>query len=552
MLSASWVWVIQVPLGHVSIWARTVNVLWYLLMSCLEAMATRRSCQAGDFVDDLNKYKRPSDIDLTHHALIGLDSCVELCMKVILSHVGQAMQTAGFRVPPLMLSRCMRGGKTTVLCAVFDRLQRDGHNPIWVSFNGTSGIRMADGETPHQTMTRAIAAALLKETSDNNAPLQCEEETIHAYLKGKKAVLLIDELNILLKPGVQDVSVGSFLRKEFLDPVSKYLVFTTHVPIGNAVVEYIGAGGGSQRDVKLVDLPLSDNMAELRLLDPALTDSMAAFFSCMPSLIYSVKVDSYEYKQRFDSAIQNLGKDRTEQMQQAFVDEFLSGKRQRLEMRSFDSLTMTPSIGEVRWVLCYAALMSEWLGLRAISKQLQNLHHAVQRSGSGDTWENILRIAISFRCVEATFKEAHLLLGLPHGASVNKVFFLDVPQEIKAPEEAQEWRKNQKVAKVHPYLAVLNPVNAGFKLFDTITVYQNSADEPPHVQGFQMKEGKTTVRADAPEGMTGLLMRGKAPSFTTGSSKAGWTYPDEDMVRSFLGASLQTVYPGSWPKTPTT
>ena len=41
------------------------------------------------------------------------------------------------RVPPTVLSRCMRGGKTTVLMHVFDKLKSESKSPISSALMGT-------------------------------------------------------------------------------------------------------------------------------------------------------------------------------------------------------------------------------------------------------------------------------------------------------------------------------------------------------------------------------------------------------------------------------
>ncbi len=43
---------------------------------------------------------------------------------------------AEYRVPPLALTRFARGGKTTTLSEIYDRLKRNGLNPILITFSG--------------------------------------------------------------------------------------------------------------------------------------------------------------------------------------------------------------------------------------------------------------------------------------------------------------------------------------------------------------------------------------------------------------------------------
>ena len=155
---------------------------------------------------------RPSDGDRPKRFL-ELDSCVDDCMQAVQDNLPLVTKSTKPRVPPAMLSRCMRGGKTTMLFKVFDRLKKEEKLPIFISFNGDSLVSKLDGEKVLDTMLRAIAVSLMKNKPADKKDaerVRCSEKELKAYLADKQdVVLVVDELNVLLKAhptdGHQDV-----------------------------------------------------------------------------------------------------------------------------------------------------------------------------------------------------------------------------------------------------------------------------------------------------------------------------------------------------------
>ena len=77
-------------------------------------------------------------------------------------------------------------GKTTLLCALFDALKKEGVNPIFISFNGTSGFKPVADESVFLTMLRSIAVALMKEKPGDTTSISCTKNAIVDYLKGRR------------------------------------------------------------------------------------------------------------------------------------------------------------------------------------------------------------------------------------------------------------------------------------------------------------------------------------------------------------------------------
>ncbi|CAE7868340.1 blh, partial [Symbiodinium necroappetens] len=175
--------------------------------------------------------------------MVGLGRCGKECLKDIQTFAPKSDSPVD-RVPPLMLSRCMRGGKTTFLVYLFELVKAEpGYLPIFISFNGFFGIQRKRGESRLQTILRAIAVTLLPATPTDTQSVSCDEDTLCDHLERQNGiiVLMIDELNLLVPKGTTDNEVASFLRRVFLSRENRYLVFTTHEPFdGSQIAEYTG------------------------------------------------------------------------------------------------------------------------------------------------------------------------------------------------------------------------------------------------------------------------------------------------------------------------
>ena len=255
---------------------------------------------AEDF--DIAACTRPQ-FKVKPNKFVQLVPCMNACIEAVEANLPQQTDATSVRVPPTVLSRCMRGGKTTVLMHVFDKLKSASKNPIFISFNGDSLISQLQNESVLDTMRRAIAIALLKkkpQDRDEAKRVLCRQDVLKEYLESKKdVVLIIDELHVLLKPSESPGydEVGAFLREQFLDPEGRYLIFSTHVPTSVGLSHLLGRGSGSTRTAKAVEMPRSDNMQQLRSMHrlcEALTPCEAVYYGQIPSLIYSVKTQSFD------------------------------------------------------------------------------------------------------------------------------------------------------------------------------------------------------------------------------------------------------------------
>ena len=104
------------------------------------------------FVLDLVKLQVPDDIICTKsldecpnlcsskHAcgsLVNVKDSIELAMNIINNQIDRCGATSGDnRVPPLVVSRLARGGKSPFLRVLFHLLEGQGYVPIVINFNG--------------------------------------------------------------------------------------------------------------------------------------------------------------------------------------------------------------------------------------------------------------------------------------------------------------------------------------------------------------------------------------------------------------------------------
>eukprot|EP01031_Cornospumella_fuschlensis_P030765 gene30765-37171_t len=137
------------------------------------------------------------------------------------------------RVPPLVFSRLARGGKTTTLERMFDRLKTTSElTVIGISFNGqgAGAFSRRRGETQSEAILRLIAAQLVECSDEDAQRLLVDRSSLDAHL-GSGVVLIVDDLNILTGGFAPDNEAAALLREMFLDRPGRYLVYSTHIHI---------------------------------------------------------------------------------------------------------------------------------------------------------------------------------------------------------------------------------------------------------------------------------------------------------------------------------
>ena len=154
-----------------------------------------------------------------------------------------------------------RGGKTTILRHIFERLEGEvEYVPIIITFNGTDNFFRFPSESNLQFLLRVIASQLIRVGPDEDVRslrFCCSAAALLKNLNATpgKVVLIIDELNVLSQP--LDEETATFLKNNFLDRKDRYLIFSTHVRMDvDTVKTSLGQiwSSPSPRSVKTVPL----------------------------------------------------------------------------------------------------------------------------------------------------------------------------------------------------------------------------------------------------------------------------------------------------------
>ena len=264
---------------------------------------------------------------------VGLDAFIDEAATIIVRELPLDDPDDGsYRKKPVILSRLSRGGKTTGLQKLFDRLHgaQLGDSRIRamiVSFNPSSHFLRRDGETQKQAILRVIAQQLVDCSKHEAKRLEVDEAELHRYIGDKPFLLLIDEINQLSASQPLDPHTSRFLRNLFLRE-NRHLVMTTHVPLDLDLVNQM-----SMRGHYSVQLPMSTDLDALRDMSnecSILTPLEAARYGGIPSLIYVVKTHSDDCEDRYCmagicSAMRGVSTHDTMLLYTMIIDEFING-----------------------------------------------------------------------------------------------------------------------------------------------------------------------------------------------------------------------------------
>eukprot|EP01036_Dinobryon_divergens_P032132 gene32132-41662_t len=237
--------------------------------------------------------------------LVDMDGPVDAAFSII-NRECPKLGDVFYSVPPLVISRFARGGKTTFLMSLFHRLQLSAqYLPILISFNinASSNYEPVSGQNDEETLIRVIAAQLNEIGPHKDASkivVRSSKEALLDYIETAKSaggyegvVLLIDELNALRQP--LDSKGARFLRDHFLDSENRYLVYTTHVLMD---VEDVCVNDRiptmKNRSYRTVRMPQSFDLELLRTMPgcEAVSKSFVSLCGGIPSLIYSEMMTS--------------------------------------------------------------------------------------------------------------------------------------------------------------------------------------------------------------------------------------------------------------------
>jgi hypothetical protein len=408
--------------------------------------------------------------------------------------------------------------------------------------------------------------------------LVCDEDYLKNYIasSGRPFILLIDELNSLGYSLQNKAAV--LLRRMFLDPADRYLVFSTHLYLTvDSTVDTLGKyfKTPSPRKLVLVDMPESFNMTELRSISQVckhLTVEEAQFYGGIPSLIYcsKLKINDFSPEVRFLDFVEgtNLG---INMQPKEFVDSilycFFTGifYLEPSGVKQLCSFASTAAYGEkikARWPLVYLSLIIEHLvqfcsrnseteslkfdALSDITDLFEEFKRDMLIVGSGMGWKTLIHATILMRCMKAYTGGSTLKLFEKKIGAVTSVTMDRMP-DVQLLEEAKDVIFETMGSLKEGSLVMFYPQYASFKLVESFLAFKTSTGKV-NVYGIQVKTGRASPNTNVviPEWVNNvILIRGDAPK-TCENRDNKWIYMSKSQIEDLLGHSLKPLYPANW------
>lgn len=490
--------------------------------------------------------------------LIGLDGdggVIDKALKIIMDELPNVTDS-GVRVPPLVISRLARGGKTTALALLFDaikdaQLNEGKVNVMIISFNGYgNALEPVDGETQCNAIIRNIVRQLIDPSVDQTK-IRCTAEALDEHIGDKPFVLLIDELNALANP--VDEGATRFLNNFFLNKKNRYLVFTTHVPMDLDPKSFHFTSSASGRGVKSISLPVSTDLETLRKMPRcgSINAATVALYGGIPSLIYSVfalndlNPDDRFAKAGLEAYLINDGADMMLLLRQ-FVKEVVKGTR-NTNLKMFEQFAIT--WGErIQWPICYIkcilGLFEQTEVTRFILDECDKLVVQASSTESGKDWECIIDIALGFRCLYQQFHGSESPFDLVPLAVKPNVFAITLPDDVQSIISAKKYISKLDKASF-PALVLATPTYSKFPIVDGFVAYFET--KKVLICGYQAKlgEGLPKTNFDKKQGIDrGIILQGDASGNSNGHK--GWEHWNKEQVQQLLGYSLKDLYPADW------
>ena len=510
------------------------------------------------------------------HHLVAIAESIKSAMHTISVESQKPYADVGtYRVPPLVLSRLGRGGKTTMLHLLFDELKGSGSFlPIYISFN--AGFQRLPDEKDADAILRLIAVQFIDLPAETKNPLSYNfrftSEAVLQHISassadGRTVVLLIDELNSLRRP--LDRSGADLLRTEFLDKTGRYLVFSTHLPMNldSTVDELNGTVSNPSSIRRFVNLsmPFSNDVTVMRAmfagqsLSIVPTPAQVALYGGIPSLLYCSLATGDEitipkFRSEYEIEREPIKSEVKMPLFIDFVQEVLTGIREHETVRRFDMFSSIDASRKSSWPLCFISpilvAISREMGLKMLSDIANKIADLVDRDLSALTarthqtgldWEVIVQIAILLRCIGRP--GANIVLPFLGDCKVSGTICVTIPAEYQSLDQAHSFISKCVRSLATDTVAYITPQFAKFPDYDGFLVYKEA------VVGIQIKLTRGYPKHPVPDWISeAFLIRGNAPATTYVDEK--WTYLNKEEMVALLGYSLAPLYPNTWPEQP--
>lgn len=525
--------------------------------------------------DVVDGCRRENLVDIRHT----IDMAVKAVERVVMQN--STSFTGAVRCSPIVYPRLARGGKSTFLRLLFDNLKEDPRfAPIILTFNG--GFYPRPHESARQAIVRSIACQLANIDKSEQPRVVCDEKALLQYIEesrdGKAVVLLIDELNMLGAPLDNDASV--LLKENFLDPINRALVFTSHLVVD---LDYF-TKGWSPRGLYVVPMPFCKDVDLLKQMAPhcaQLTPLQAVIYGYIPSMIYSFFDPSNYLSLRRVVEIAHVNIDTAPECERllvvgSFVKQCLDGvvvnpsddKDQWLKLvRQFDRFASVPESGMVQFPIGYIGLLLDKLRLIRDTKIADWFSHLLTYAASthsGKDWEIIVQFAVLLRCADICINCDKALSSPVHffetrsltfvaGSSKMELVSLTIPKRVKSLDDAKKWFSEQGSTFTVPTLLITTPCSNLFPSFDMLIALYRPHEKIPQVVALQCKSGGAyPTNTTVPDWIHKAFLFQGRQGWSDGNDPVvpeKWEYLSAEQVQAFLGYSLGPLYPGTdWNK----
>eukprot|EP01041_Mallomonas_annulata_P013578 gene13578-28825_t len=522
------------------------------------------------FTKNVSACKNNLELNLEQKEFVDLDRVVENVLTIVYEQLPIVTSANNYRVPPLALVRFARGGKTTTISRVFDKLKKDCRvHPIIITFNGNglTPFSRRFGETQSQAILRLIAVQLGDYTPEQAQHLVVDREALDRHL-GDNVVLLIDELNELGFPLLDDAAM--LLRNMFLDRARRFLVFTSHYPVSIEVNKFMTRDflgklenmTSSPRGVSIVNMSVAKTMSDfqkLRVMSrecEALTEQRAAWLGYIPSLIYSIMNDIglvgvMTLSERFKQIVIAIKPDQEVDVFQRFVRQLLTGDRDPVVGEYYSAFQSVGKDSKVSYPLCYIKeilwqLKGYGKPVKVLLDILNKLESHLDSTNSGMEWECSVRIAIVLQMLAAKVSGLGGPFDLVAVGTKPNLAFHTLPAECCTVKAASTLMANIIAEYEIPTLIYMDSANAQFPEVEGFVVYTSGDPTTAKTVGFQAKKSDEKPRKDMDTNLINggaVLIRGRVTAKKPRKPKNGWHYMTFTEVRDFLGHSLLLAMP---------
>lgn len=524
------------------------------------------NCQSSDDAPSETKVRDPTAIFKSLALLspvpivngprrfVQLNQTIQDAETICLREVNfQTDRYGSYRKFPLMISRLSRGGKTTILQSLQHQLLKAGVLAVYINLNEGTNFEPKPGESQSEIILRLIGEELLIDPHTSSFESSDVLDHIKSEIKKlqKPFVLIIDELNYLGDPVEYELS--RLLKSKFLDPLNRFLVFSSHVVL-DLNVHQPGLSGQTEspRDYLTVPLPVSSSLQEIQDMDEnceIMTLAEMILYSGIPSLLYCVRVRQIHAINRINQIMKNINYVPKKKLLLMFVDQLLDGTLHKEEplLARLQALSTVEEVGKVRFPLCFVGEILKRLSPKdsliisrinvIIEEELPVL---AQRHEGGVEWELVVELGILLNMLKSELRSTdHPLM---HDVRIKESKALTLPTDLTNPEQAKEVMDIKINSMAKGTLVYFRPSAVKFEKYDGFFAFKETTAGKIIYVSVQMKADREIPRSDVEPWIDRFYLIWSKPA-RSNADKGKVTTVGLDSLKALLGYSMYPLIP---------